>query len=650
MTSQPGTPARAVSPAGNATVGLVSMPWMAPAMPSIQLATLEAALRASDIRSDVYEFYVDYAAEIGLNNYRMLSRLLGFNAEWIFARHYFGPEQGDWLDGFLPHRPGIGLSDRRLEEDVLAAFAPVTENFLDRVAGAIDWSHYRVLGFSLCLTQVAASFALARRIKLRHPDVTIVFGGAECAGPMGPAMLRICPYVDIVVQVEGEPVLPELVRRLETGKPIDDLAGIAFRQHDGSVGSNPGPMLYTNRADRPTLDYAPYFARLRACGLADRLEPWLPFESSRGCWYGEKQQCTFCGLHEIMESRSWSADIVLAEMEELHDKHQIGRFFAVDLILPRDYLTTLLPEIERRGHDWSIFYEVKANLRRHQVEQLAAAGVTWVQPGIESLDDEILRLMNKGVKALQNIQLLKWCREYGIRVGWNMITGLPGETDDAYERMLRFLGRLRHLAPPSGLGRFQLHRFSPYFDRPEHYGLRRTGAHPLYRYVFPVAQDDLDDLVYLHDYELDTTTASDEQLDLVRQAVTSWWRDFTKGARLSFTRQPGGSGRIHDGRDPARQARIHELSPEEADLYAYLDTARSRQGIREWAGERAPRMERVLERWEQEEVTLELAGRVLALALGTGGGTGRLGQQFPSPVPYLDPPVTQLDRDDTKGD
>lgn len=643
------TAAARPAPHADAAVALVSMPWMAAAMPSIQLATLEAALRQHGVESHVYELYVDFAARIGLNNYRMLSRLLGFNAEWLFSRHYFGPETGDWLAGFLPHRPSFGLEERDLEEDVLSAFAPITEHFLEEMATTVDWSRYRLIGFSLSLTQVGASLALARRIKLRHPETPIVFGGAECAGSMGRALLRICPYVDVVVQVEGEPVLPELLRRLDAGEPLDDLPGIALRGADGEVESIPGEALYTGRPERPNLDYTPYFQRLRETGIDDRLEAWVPFESSRGCWYGQKSQCTFCGLHEIMQFRAWDADLVLGELEELYFKHGVGRFFAVDLIMPRQYLTGFLPEIERRGHRWSLFYEVKANMRRAEVEQLARAGVRWIQPGIESLDREVLDLMRKGVSPLQNVQLLKWCREYGIRVGWNLITGLPGETAAPYRRMATFLPRLVHLAPPSGLGRFQLHRFSPYFESPEEFGIRATGAHPLYQHIFPVPADDLDDLAYLHEFQLDTPRSTPEDVEPVRREVARWWRCYTRGARLTWLPQADGSARIVDRRDVDAEPVEHRLTPDEARLYQLLDTAQAASRLpavlakaeadagRDGTAPPPDRVAALLERWDEQGLVLTLDGRVLALAVGESPLAGDAGASLSSPVPYLEP-------------
>ena len=79
--------------------------------------------------------------------------------------------------------------------------------------------------------------------------------------------------------------------------------------------------------------------------------------------------------------------------------------------------------------------------------------------------------MRKGVSGLQNIQLLKWCKEFGITPRWNLIWGFPGEQPDEHERMAGLVRRLTHLPPPSASA-IRLDRFSPNFDRRRAPGVR----------------------------------------------------------------------------------------------------------------------------------------------------------------------------------
>jgi ribosomal peptide maturation radical SAM protein 1 len=620
------------SPQGQ-RVGLVSLPWMSPALPSIQLATLASALERDGIVSDVHELYVDYAARIGLNLYNTIGNMLGYFPEWVFSRHYYGPDQGDDLSAMIAQNPLAEISWPGFADVLPDALEPITNDFLDDAVEAVDWSLYDILGCSLTISQLGASMAFSRRIKLRYPDIAIVFGGSQCAGPMGRAILRICPYVDAVVQVEGELVLTDLVRRLRASESLEGLPGVCYRAGNGEVVSGPSNGLYRGTSERLPLSYDAYFRRLIRLGLLNKMRPWLPFEGSRGCWYGQKIQCTFCGLHEIMEFRAWSPDAVLGELERLFARYGIGRFYAMDLILPREYLRTLLPEIASRGHDWIFFWEIKANMRREELEVLAAAGVRWIQPGIESLDADLLKLMKKGVSPLQNVLLLKWCQELGIFCGWNLLFGLPGETAASYERMAAMIPKLHHLKPPSGGGQFQLHRFSPYFDHPEQFGIRWTGAHPMYRYAFPVPQSDLDELIYLHDFAfIGDTHAVDSSI--VESAVREWRRAYQRGAVLTITVHADHSCRIEDTRDVDAPPRVHDLDAHETALYLSLDagvrSSLAEESFRTACPEASRALERrgpvasLLERWLRDDLVLAVDGRLVSLGVRPTPDRGRL--------------------------
>ncbi|MGY1826320.1 RiPP maturation radical SAM C-methyltransferase [Blastococcus sp. SYSU DS0541] len=620
---------RAVHAAGRSgdevSVALVSMPWMAPAMPSIQLGTLAASLRGADISCDRHELFVDYAAVIGVELYKLIANTLPFTAEWLFARHYFGPEKGDYLLGFWDEHPRSGYFTGTVEEEVLDVLGPVTHQFLLDAIDSVDWGSYAVVGFSLTISQVASSLALARLIKRRHPQVTIVFGGAGCAGIMGRAILRVSPYVDAVVHVEGESVLPDLVRRVQAGQPLDGLAGVSARTTT-PTGSSPsvGVELYRNRHDRPHIDYQPYFQRIARLGLTDRLQVWVPFEGSRGCWWGQKVQCAFCGLHEIMRFRDWKPADVLAELDHLYREHGLSRFFAVDLILPKEFHESLLPELASREERWTLFYEVKADMSRADAERLAAAGIRWIQPGIESLDHDLLRLIRKGTWPAHNIQLLRWSQELGIRASWNLLTGIPGATRAMYERMIGRIPLLFHLLAPSGCGDVQLHRFSPYFDEPEKYGVRYRGPHPLYRTVFPVAEDDLRDLVYLHEFEHVGGDPTGEIRAELEEVVEQWRAANRRGAVLDIAGSDEGHAVITDTRQSVA-ATTTVLDADEARLYRYLDTARARRSLaKEFAatepdvfealgGDRG--VDRLVQRWCDAALVFEDRGRVLALAV-----------------------------------
>ena len=207
--------------------------------------------------------------------------------------------------------------------------------------------------------------------------------------------------------------------------------------------------------------------------------------------------CTFCGLNGgRMRFRSKSPARVLAELDSLRARHPGLVIGAVDNILDMSYFATLLPALVAARGDMRLFYEVKANLRKDHVRMLRDAGVRDIQPGIESLADGVLRLMRKGVSALQNIQLLKWCAELGVRPVWNVLWGLPGEDPDEYERMAALVPLLTHLPPPSNAGPVRIDRFSPLFEDPDAHGVGEVEPVEAYRHLYPFPAESVARLAY----------------------------------------------------------------------------------------------------------------------------------------------------------
>src|SRR5262249_16220836 len=153
--------------------------------------------------------------------------------------------------------------------------------------------------------------------------------------------------------------------------------------------------------------YDDFFDRLSHSPLRAELWPEVAilFESSRGCWWGDKSHCTFCGLNSAtMMFRSKPATRVFEEIMSLATRYGILDFVVVDDIIDLKHIRELLPLLSTADCDLHIFYETKANLKKEQLRAFYEAGVTAIQPGIESLSTPILQLMRKGVTALQNVR------------------------------------------------------------------------------------------------------------------------------------------------------------------------------------------------------------------------------------------------------
>lgn len=499
---------------------LLSMPFGPLLVPSLGLSLLKKVL--PDGAAKVIYFGLPFARRIGAGLYSTISDLLPYPTamagEWLF-RHELHDESPGEVERYLAEvllapterwRADLGDEPSQVTlipesqlADLLQARKSAGE-FLDHCVDQVLAHRPRIVGLTSLYQQHAATLAFARRLKRRAPEIRIVLGGANCEGTMGLAALRHFEFLDAVVSGEGETVLPEIVERWLAGRSVDGLRGVYTRRSPEVGERAPAPASAPSPQhldDLPYPDFTDYFAQFAAAGFAGRYHPRLVFETSRGCWWGEKSHCTFCGINGAgMAYRSKSAERALAELRELARRHPGLRVGTVDNILDMRYFETFLPRLAEEGLDLELFYEVKANLRKPQVRMLRQAGVTSIQAGIESFGDETLRIMGKGLKAMQGIALLKWCEELGVWPFWNVIWGFPGEPPEEYEEMAELVPLLYHLAPPEAISPIFVERFSPNFFRSEEMGFADVRAMAVYRYLYPFPAEDLHDLAFFFDY------------------------------------------------------------------------------------------------------------------------------------------------------
>jgi hypothetical protein len=130
--------------------------------------------------------------------------------------------------------------------------------------------------------------------------------------------------------------------------------------------------------------------------------------------------------------------------------------------------------------------------------------------------------MRKGVSAIQNMQLLKWCKEYGVTVAWNLLYGFPGETEADYEQSGEYIDAIYHLQPPHSLGSLRMDRFSPYFNEPEKFGLTNPRPFGIYELIYPVPPERLRNLAYFFEYDYADGRKADCHVKSILGKIEEW--------------------------------------------------------------------------------------------------------------------------------
>lgn len=216
---------------------------------------------------------------------------------------------------------------------------------------------------------------------------------------------------------------------------------------------------------------------------------------------GEKSHCLFCGMNnQQMKYRSKTPDRVLSEIRYMKGRFNFDQFVPADNVIDMSYFRTLFPQLKRETADLSFCFEVRPDLTKRQLELLRDSGVNHIQVGIESLSTHVLKLMKKGTSLLQNIQVLKWCREYNINVFWNLLYGVPGETVDDYINTFQVIDSIHHLQTPINITAIRLDRFSPLFDNYISYGLENVRPLESYKALYPLPENEIFNLANSFSY------------------------------------------------------------------------------------------------------------------------------------------------------
>jgi ribosomal peptide maturation radical SAM protein 1 len=581
------------------------MPFGSMMRPSLALGLLKSELAAIDVPVSVENFALGFAGLIGEESYLYLSdqappALLA--GEWVFAACLFGDDPAR-VDAFERHARSF-ISAAELE--LIRGARSQAESFLRGCLDAVDWAANDVVGFTTTFAQNVASLALARRVKELSPGSVVVFGGANCEGEMGLALQRSFPFVDIVCAGEADLTFPRLLETLRVGGEPAEIPGVIAR----NGYSNLSPERVRDLDELPYPDFDEFFEQSGRRRV-------VVMETARGCWWGDKHHCTFCGIDFPAAYRSKSPARALAEVIALRDAYEVRAFVMTDEILDMRYFRDFVPALAELQEPVSIFYETKANLTKHQLGLLADGGIRQLQPGIESFSTRLLGLVDKGVSAAQNVQLLKWCEELGIEPRWNVLYGVPGEEPCDYADAAATVDAVAHLCPPQGCGPIRLDRFSPYHADPAAFGLVNVRPSGAYRLVYDLPDDALAGLAYYFDFEFADGRDPADYTGELREAIARWRARRVPGG-LTYS-DDGETVTIVDRRGEGAEER--ELSGWRRDVYLYCDESRPRARVERLAlgqGARAGELRWFLVGLIESRSMIELDGRLLSLAVRAG--------------------------------
>lgn len=527
---------------------LINMPFGSLTHLSLAPGLFKAQLMEAGMDCRVFNLNLDFARLIGFGSYESIAFFKGIKTqigEWLFAYNVweeeFGPSEDEFLRlfeeeiGTIPKVKDQASWLKKIRKEVVPLFLQESMNRL------CEFGEPRIVAFSCNFFQTLPSLALGKTLKKHYPHVKLIYGGACFHGEMGAELIQKIPWIDVVSTGEADDVILSLFGKMVQGDYPENLPGILYRVEDGTIKYGPErtPVERSFLDTLPDPDFSDFFLDATRVGL-NRDEGWLkrlilPFESSRGCWWGEKVHCTFCGLNgKDLCYRAKSPSRVYDTLKHYTERYPGQTYQASDNNLSQSYFQSLLVKLRDEPIYRDIYYNVSANMTREQIKTLRNAGIKYIQPGIESLSDHLLKLMQKGVSVLQNIFFLKCSREYDLVPYWNNLIRIPGEKKEDYLEMERLIPLILHLRPPyGGAPKIECHRFSPYFEEKNRW-TNHLRPQAWYEGLFPPNRVDLSKVAYY--FEADwKDTLEEDAYDGVIQATLDWvriWREEPKLPQL----------------------------------------------------------------------------------------------------------------------
>jgi len=228
---------------------------------------------------------------------------------------------------------------------------------------------------------------------------------------------------------QGEASLVKIIRALKNGSTMESIENIYYKT-DGGKRLVTGPVI---REDTPLSENP---ARWEL--FADRMGDYVNVRTSISCPFA----CSFCGFPEHAgKYRTADIDWIERQLNQLDRTgvksiHFIDDTFNVPVSRFKEILKVMIKN--KYKFRWHSYYRCQF-ADKETAALMKESGCDGVFLGLESGNDQVLKIMNKGThpdRYREGIALLK---EAGITTFGSFITGFPGETDKTVQDTIAFI-------------------------------------------------------------------------------------------------------------------------------------------------------------------------------------------------------------------
>lgn len=309
----------------------------------------------------------------------------------------------------------------------------------EHLTGYLDKNRFDVVGISTIggYYQYSKLLGLSNAINSSKNRPFYVIGGH---GPSPePEYFLKKTMADAVVIGEGEITIINLLNAITGHKSLSAVKGIAYREGDRVIINERQPLIKdVDSIPWPAYELLPmYYYRLLPlphCGKTDFVGR---VHSGRGCIY----KCNFCyRMDKGYRPRKNSA--VIEEIKWLKEKYSITYVgFSNELfMISAEQVETFCKDFMKEKVNLIWCCSGRLNIAKPDILKLMKqAGCVFINYGIESMDDQVLKNMNKHLTVKQIVSGIEATLKAGISPGYNIIFGNIGENKEALKKGVEFL-------------------------------------------------------------------------------------------------------------------------------------------------------------------------------------------------------------------
>ncbi len=426
--------------------------------------------KCTGIEDNVFSLF----AENSLSN---VGRLQLFRKALTLAGAPFFPEMIEFTasTGYVRY---ISKANRFSSEEIIKNIHETslfTNILKDILMPVLEKTSAPVIGISVAFPdQILPAFQCAAIIKNYLPNAHVTMGGAFISCHMrelkNPGLFD---SVDSFVLDEGEIPLEQLIREMSSPEPdLSRVSGLVYLRDGKIVKNSPAAPVDMNLLPAPDYESIPldrYLMPANSMALLVRL--------SRGCYWA---RCTFCKtrLPYINDYQPLSTDNVYEHIRSLHKQFNINVFQFTDDSASPEVLEEISKRIinDRMNIRWVANLRIDPRLTMKRFLLFRQAGCHALYFGVESYNDRILKLMNKGISESMIDKTLQDVSWSGINDIVYMIVGFPSETKkearDSFERIKSYIAK--GCIANCIYNVFEISPFSAIYDNPEKFGITDT--------------------------------------------------------------------------------------------------------------------------------------------------------------------------------